>query len=186
MPDATYQPKIYRDTGGDREVVASGGTLLIESGGAFDASGASAGAVTLPAGEVSQAEIAAASLDATIAKVLAESAVIGGLSVTIMVPIVAGALGDTNVVMTHKVRVLGAHVILRGAGVATTTLQVKNGANAITDAMAASGSDQAIVRAASIDDAYYDIAAAGTLRVTSATGASQPNALVVITAVRVT
>lgn len=28
----TYQPKVYRDNGGDRQVVASGGTALIESG----------------------------------------------------------------------------------------------------------------------------------------------------------
>jgi hypothetical protein len=40
---------------------------------------------------------------------------------------------------------------------------VKNGASAITNAMAASGSDQALVRAATIDDAAYEIAAGGTL-----------------------
>ncbi len=125
-------------------------------------------------------------LTGTNAKVVAESNVIGGMPLTFMIPIVAGALGNTDVVMTHKVRVIDAYLILRGAGVADTTLQVFNGANAITDAMAASGSDTAIVRATTINDANYAIAAAGTLRVTSATGATQPAALVVVTALRVT
>jgi predicted RecA/RadA family phage recombinase len=116
---------------------------------------------------------------------VAEGNVIGGIPLLFMIPITAGPLADTDTVMTHKVRVLDAHLILRGSGVAATTLQVKNGATAITDAMAASGADSALVRCASIDDNQYDIAAGGTLRVTSATGATQPDALVVVTAVRV-
>ena len=123
--------------------------------------------------------------DGAVAKVVAESDIIGGLPLVFMIPIAAGALGNTDVVVTHKVRILGAYLILRGAGVATTTLQIFNGTDAITDAMAASGSDTDIVRAATLNDAHYEIDAAGTLRVTSATGATQPDALVVITAVRV-
>lgn len=138
----------------------------------------------LGAGKITLAQHEAASEDGTVMKVVAESNVIGGIPLTFMVPIAAGALGNTDITMTHKVRVLDAYLILRGAGVATTTLQIFNGANAITDAMAASGSDTDLVRAANIDDANYEIAAAGTLRVTSATGATQPDALVVVTAVR--
>lgn len=137
-------------------------------------------------GAVTLAKIDPASLDGTVAKVVAESNVIGGMPVTFMIPIAAGALGNTDVVMTHKVRVIDAYLALKGAGVANTTLQVFNGASAISDAMAASGADKAVVRAAELDDAAYEIAAAGTLRVTSATGATQPDALVVVTAVRVT
>lgn len=33
MPDATYQPKVYRKHGGAELVVASSGTLTVESGG---------------------------------------------------------------------------------------------------------------------------------------------------------
>ena len=33
MSDATYQPKIYRDKGGDRQVVKYGGQILVEPGG---------------------------------------------------------------------------------------------------------------------------------------------------------
>ncbi len=127
----------------------------------------------------------AAILDGTAAKVGANANVIGALPVLHRVDITAGVLGNTDVVLTHKTRVIDAWLVLRGAGVATTTLQVKNGAAAITDAMAASGSDQAVVRAATIDDAAHEIAAAGTLRVTSATGASQPNATVYVLGVRV-
>lgn len=179
-----YQPKVYRDEGGDRQVVASGGTILVNSGGSIDISAAT-GSITFAAGEIAQADIAAASLDGTVAKVVAEGNVIGGIPLIFEIPIVAGALGDTDVTVTHKIRVIDAHLILRGAGVASTTLTVKNTTNAITDAMAASGADKAIVRAASIDDAYYEIAAGGKIRVTSATGATQPAALVVVTAVRV-
>ncbi len=75
--------------------------------------------------------------------------------------------------------------MLRGAGVSSTTLTVKNGTTAITDTMAASGADKALVRAATIDDASWEVAAGGTLRVTSATGATQPAATVFVRAIRV-
>ena len=134
---------------------------------------------------VTLAKVSPATMDGTINKVVADANVIGGLTVLHRIDIAAGALGNTDVTLTHKTRVLDAWLVLRGAGVSTTTLQVKNGTNAITDAMAASGSDQAIVRAASINDAYHEIAAGGTLRVTSATGATQPDAVVYVLGIRV-
>jgi hypothetical protein len=136
-------------------------------------------------GNVTEAKIAAASLTGLVAKVVADANVIGGLEMIHRIDITAGALGNTDVTLTHKTRVIDAWLVLRGAGVATTTLQVKNGANAITDAMAASGSDQALVRAATLNDAYWEIAAGGTLRVTSATGATQPDATVFVLGIRV-
>lgn len=33
MADATYQPKVYRKAGGEQFVVASGGSVLMETGG---------------------------------------------------------------------------------------------------------------------------------------------------------
>lgn len=116
---------------------------------------------------------------------VAESNVIGGVPQVFMIPITAGATGNTDITVTHKIRVLDAYIILRGGGVLSSTLQVKNGASAITDAMASDGLDTALVRAEVINDANYEIAAGGTLRVTSAGGASQPAALVVVSAVRV-
>lgn len=129
--------------------------------------------------------VADGALTGTKVGTVANANVVGGISVLHRIDIAAGALGDTDVVVTHKTRVIDAWLVLRGAGVATTTLQVKNGANAITDAMAASGADKALVRAASIDDAQHEIAAGGTLRVTSATGATQPDATVYVLGVRV-
>jgi hypothetical protein len=111
--------------------------------------------------------------------------VVGSIPVWHRIDLAAGALADTDVVLTHKTRIIDAFLILRGAGVSSTTLQVKNGASAITNAMAASGSDQALVRAATIDDAAYEIAAGGTLRVTSASGATQPAASVYVLGLRV-
>lgn len=39
MADATYQPKVYKKDGGDTLVVASGGEIVVESGGAITNSG---------------------------------------------------------------------------------------------------------------------------------------------------
>lgn len=39
MPDTTYQPKVYRTNGGDKMVVASGGEIDFESGGALKIAG---------------------------------------------------------------------------------------------------------------------------------------------------
>lgn len=134
--------------------------------------------------EPNLAAVAATVNDSYVANT-AELDVIGGVPVIFQTTIAAGALGNTDITVTHKIRVLDCFIILRGAGVSTTTLQLKNGANAISSLLAASGSDKDLVRTVSIDDAYYEIAAGGTLRWTSATGATQPNALAVVIAVRI-
>lgn len=134
---------------------------------------------------VTQAKMALASLDGTVAKVAAAANVIGAIPVVHIVSLAAGALAETDVVLTHKTRVIDVHVVLTGAGVANTTLKVQNGATTITDAIAVSGADKAVVRAATIDDAQHEIAAAGTLRIKTETGATQPACLVYITCVRV-
>lgn len=124
-------------------------------------------------------------IDGVQATNLADLNVVGVLEVVHRFDLAAGALADTDIVLTHKTRVIDAWLVLRGAGVATTTLTVKNSATAITDAMAASGSDKAVVRCATLDDAQWEVAAGGTLRVTSATGATQPAATVFVRGVRV-
>jgi len=119
--------------------------------------------------------------------VVAEDSVNGGIPLTFMIGITAStdATLNVDVVSAYKIRVLDAHVILRGAGVGSETLTIQNAGNAITDAISVAGSDTAIVRAAQINDANYEISAGGTLRVASAGGASRPAALVVVNAVRV-
>ena len=47
MADETYTTKVYRKQGGDELVVASGGKIIIESGGAVEATD---GPIALPAG----------------------------------------------------------------------------------------------------------------------------------------
>lgn len=134
---------------------------------------------------VTAAKIAADILTGDKVANVANANIDGGIPVLHRINIAAGAIGDTDVVLNDKTRVIDAWLVLTGAGVESTTLQVKNGANAITDAMAASGSDTALVRAATINDANHEIAAGGTLRVTSATGATQPNAVVYVLGVKV-
>ena len=46
MADATYTPKVYKKAGGDELVVASGGALNIEPGGALKADGTQSAALT--------------------------------------------------------------------------------------------------------------------------------------------
>lgn len=137
-------------------------------------------------GSIDLEHIAAASLDGTIAKVVADNAVIGGIPVLHQINVPTDCcVGDIDVTLTHKTRVIDAWFVLEEAGIMSGTLQVKNGATAITDAMDASGSDTAVVRAATINDAAQEIAASGTLRVTSAGGASQGAATVYVLGVRV-
>jgi len=110
---------------------------------------------------------------------------IGGIPVIFRIDITAGALGNTDVTLKYKTRILDAWLVLTGAGVGSCTLQVFNGTSAISSTMAASGSDKALVRTTTIDDAYHEIAASGTLRITSASGATQPNAIVYVKGIRV-
>jgi hypothetical protein len=116
---------------------------------------------------------------------LAAANIVGVPPVIHRVDVAAGANASIDTVLTHKTRVIDSFLILRGAGVGSATLQVKNGATAITEAMAASGSAKALVRAATIDTAQWEIAAGGTLRVTGAGGASMPDATVYVIGVRV-
>jgi hypothetical protein len=114
------------------------------------------------------ASIAAMLTGAHIA-VVANVNVIGGVEV--LHRITASALtGDVDVTLTHKTRVIDVWCVQTAAGGAGDTIIVKNGANAITDTIDCNKSDQVITRALSLNDANWDIAAAGTLRITGASG----------------
>ena len=126
-------------------------------------------------GSIALSDLTAAILDGTAAKVVADD----------RVDLTAGALAETDVTITHKTRVLDAWVVLTGAGVASTTLKVQNTATTITDAMDVSGSDKAIIRATTIDDAQHEIPAGGILRIKTETGATQPKCTVYVLGIRV-
>lgn len=57
MANATYQPKVYRQQGGNRQVVASGGEIDIEAGGALKLAGT---AIAATADEINKAADAGA------------------------------------------------------------------------------------------------------------------------------
>ena len=122
-----------------------------------------------------------ATLDGVAAGNVANVNVVGGIPV--LFRITASALtGNVDVTSTHKIRVLDVWAVGTGAGGASDTIQVFNGASAITNALDMNVVDTTVVRAGTIDDAQHEILAAGTLRVT---GASAVNAEVYVLAIRV-
>jgi hypothetical protein len=81
------------------------------------------------------------------------------------------ATESESVVVGRAIRVVDAHAVLKGAGTTSDTYQVFNGSNAISDAVSiASAGDKDVVRIGEIDDAYHEIDAGGTLKVTATDG----------------
>lgn len=75
------------------------------------------------------------------------------------------ATADYDLLITDKIEVLDVLVQKQAAnGGAANTVQVKNAGNAITDAVSININDQALARAAAVNDANSVIAAGGTLR----------------------
>jgi hypothetical protein len=132
----------------------------------------------------------AAIVDGAAAAVVADDNVIGGLPVLHRIDIADAASGDADVVLTHKTRVIDVWVVKRGGGGHATedTVTVKNGTSAITDEIALGNADKAIKRASTIDDAAWEIAAAGTLRVSwvkGSGGGNDPECTVFVLGIRV-
>lgn len=124
-------------------------------------------------------------LDGTIAKNVAGSNTEAGLLIVHYVLADQAGGADKDVTVTHKVRVLDVIVVNKAAGGAGDTITVKNGATAITDAIDTNKADKTVTRAGTIDDAAHEIAAAGTLRVSKADGANDPNCEVYVVCMRV-
>ncbi len=118
---------------------------------------------------VTEAKINDGELTGNVVAEVADANVIGGLPVLHRINIAGGAAGNTDVVLTHKTRIIDVWAVhTGGAGEAGDTIQVLSVlGGAITDAMSWAGADAAIVRAASIDDANHEVAAGDTLRVTT-------------------
>ena len=91
----------------------------------------------------------------------------GGLQSSFLFSIADVATQDFDVVLDHKIEVLEVLVHKRGgAGGAANTLQVKNAANAITEAMSINVAQDAVVRNATntFANAVIDPAVGGKLR----------------------
>ena len=94
---------------------------------------------------------------------------------------VADVAGDTDVVLTYKTRIIDVVVIktvtMGGFG---DTITVKNGTTPITNDISLSLNDQWIGRVSSIDDASHEIAAGGTLRLTTVKGTTSVSCIVYV------
>ncbi|HUX16286.1 MAG TPA: hypothetical protein VMW52_07415 [Phycisphaerae bacterium] len=90
----------------------------------------------------------------------------------------ANADGNTSIIVPYAVRVIDIWTVQVGASSdANATVTVQNGANAMSAALSLAGADDGIARAATLVDAYQDVAAAGEICVATA--------LVDVTGVRV-
>lgn len=117
---------------------------------------------------------------------VANANVIGGVPVLHRIDVADAATGDVDVTLTHKTRVTDVWVVKTGgAGGAANLVQVKNAATAITDDMDINVADKAVVRAATIDDASHEIAAAGTLRITRTKAGGNAACIVYVLGIRV-
>lgn len=89
------------------------------------------------------------------------------------------ATGDVDIVLTTKFEVVDVVCQKRAGAGLGNTVTVKNGALAISDAIACA-TDNAITRAGTIDDANSTIAQGGTLRLSCARAAGTRDSLVLV------
>jgi hypothetical protein len=120
------------------------------------------------ADSIGEDKLTPAELTGRVMATVADGNLVGGIPLIIRKDI-ADASADTDLVMTHKVRVIDFWFVNTGiaAHASDDTIQLKNGATAITDAVAKTATVNAIKRASTINPAAHEIAAAGTLRITA-------------------
>lgn len=99
----------------------------------------------------------------------------------------ADGTATVSVTMPYKVRVIGvSHLKVAANAGGNNTVQVFNGADAITGAIVANGNDQVLQTTGfSIDDSKMDVAAASLLKVTSTKVGTNSACIVYVTVVRV-
>lgn len=106
----------------------------------------------------------------------------GGVPFLLTATLTAG-----STVVIHNANAPFKYRVVKAWSVATSadggTWQVKNGANAVTEAVTVTGTDKTVNNAATIDDAYHEVAAAGSLSVVGGAGA---DVIVYIECIRVT
>lgn len=181
MADTTYQTKVYTKDGGNTLVVASGGVADVESGGAFKIAGT---AVTATAAELNKLAAATPGIAAANVATVADGAF--GVPVLYRLDIADAATANYDLTTTFKVRVIDAWTVkTANAGGAANTVQVLSTAASITDAMSINVNDEAITRAATINDANAEIASGGKLRVTVTKAGGNAACIVYVSCVKV-
>jgi hypothetical protein len=154
----------------DTQILVGNGTTMTSVAVSGDATLANTGALTIAAGAVEESMLVANSLTGLVCGNLAAANVIGIPTLIHLITTAGGATANTDVTLTHKSRVLDVWTVNKGLGTAGDTIQVLNATNAITDAIDINIADTTRAAAGTIDDAYVEIAAGGTLRVTETDG----------------
>lgn len=111
---------------------------------------------------------------------------------TLVATTAGGATANQDITVGYKVKVIGVHVIVRGTGTTSDTIQVLNGtggASPISDAISiasATATSNNYLTAATINDANSTISASGVIRVTETDGggSDSPATTVLITCLR--
>ncbi len=132
--DVTYGPKVYKDSGGDREVVADGGTIKAESGGSVDME---AGSTFYASGFAVSSKVYSAAEAWTLSTTEAKSTLLivssGSGSPTIIAPAISGKIfilrnaANANVDVTLKVSGLTGITVACGK----TAVLINNGTDYI-------------------------------------------------------
>jgi hypothetical protein len=99
----------------------------------------------------------------------------------------ADGTGTVSVTMPYKVRVINvSHLKVAANAGGNNTVQVLNGANAITAAVTVASNDKVLtVSGFDLDDAQMDVAAGGLLKVTSTKVGTNSACIVYVTVLRV-
>lgn len=142
-------------------------------------------------GEVTAPKLA---LNAFSGTILANAATFNAntTSATLVSPLVVPFLftdgtATIEVTMPYKVRVINvSHLKLAANAGGNNTVQVFNGASAVTGAIVASGNDQVLQTTGfSIDDTTMEVASSGLLKVTSTKVGTNSACIVYVTVLRV-
>ena len=161
-------------------VTLFGGALTIDSGG-LTMVGASN--VTLPAATI--ASTAIKNINSSHITTAADVNILGAPALLYRITTAGTAAGEKiNVTMAQKIRVIDVWCKPNAAGAGADSIIVSAAGSAITDAMAL-GAANTIVRAAVLNDANWDVAAASALRVVQADGDNNPITDVYVLAIRV-
>jgi len=119
-------------------------------------------------------------MDGRLVRAMDDGEDFGFIPVMLRVDTATGGTNSVSLTMERKFTVIDAHAVLKGAGTTSDAYQIFNGSNAISDAVSiAAAGDKDIVRIGEIDDAQMEIAAGGTLKVTSTGGNTDNPALAV-------